>query len=233
MHGNLEAYQSALGAMKNEGRLNYFCVGDIVGYGADPSACIDITRRLNPAIVCGNHDWAVAGLAPLEYFNDYARMAVLWTREALTEKDKEYLGSLKLVYMDKDLTMVHGTLSQPALFEYVFDFDTAYRMMARMETPVSFIGHSHSAGIFILDDGKLDFTRGPKIKVEKDKKYLVNVGSIGQPRDGDWRPAFCIWDKGAATIEIKRVEYDIKAAQRKILAVGLPKILADRLSEGR
>lgn len=233
MHGNLEAYQSVLDAMKKEGPSKYFCVGDIVSYGADPSACIDMTKDLNPAIVCGNHDRAAAGLTPLEYFTDYARAAVLWTRGVLMEEDREYLGSLKLAYIDKDLTMVHGTLSQPALFEYVFDFDTAYRMLARAETPVSFIGHSHSPGIFMLDDGKLDFTKGPKIRIEKDKKYLVNAGSVGQPRDGDWRAAFCIWDRDTAAIEIKRVEYDIKTAQKKILAAGLPKILAERLSEGR
>lgn len=233
MHGNIEAYQAVLDALKEEKDTRYFCVGDIVGYGADPRACIEITKRLNPIIVAGNHDWAAVEQTSIEYFNPYAKRAVLWTASMLNKKEKDYLRSLKLTYRDGDMTMVHGTLMQPELFGYVFDLGTAYEMMKLMTTRIGFIGHSHVPGIFSLKGENIEYTFGPKVGISKGKSYLVNVGSIGQPRDGDWRASFCIWDKDAAAIEIKRVRYDIKKAQEKILDAGLPEILAQRLGKGR
>lgn len=233
IHSNLEAYKTVLDILNKEKKLKYFCVGDIVGYGADPAPCIEITKRLNPVTVCGNHDWAAVGLTSIEYFNDYAKRAILWSASALNEEDKDYLRSLKLTYADKDMTLVHGTLMQPERFKYVFDLDTAYRMMRLMTTRIAFIGHSHVPGIFSLEKEMIEYTGGPKVKISKDKKYLVNVGSVGQPRDGDWRASFSIWDRDAETIEIRRVKYDVDKAQKKILDAGLPEILAQRLSEGR
>ena len=236
IHGNLEAYQAVLGALRKEGELKYFCVGDIVGYGADPAACIKATKRLNPVIVCGNHDWAAVGLTSMEYFNDYAKKAALWTASVLGKEDKDYLSSLKLTYTDEEMTLVHGTLMRPGRFEYVFDFDTAYRMMELMATKIAFIGHSHVPGIFFMEGDNVEYNSGPKVKYSKDsqnKKCLVNVGSVGQPRDGDWRASYCVWDKDAGTLEIKRVEYDVAKARKKILDAGLPEILAERLRKGR
>lgn len=233
MHGNLEAYQAVLDALSKEGECKYFCVGDIVGYGADPAPCIETTRGLNPVIVGGNHDWAAVGLTSVEYFNDYAKKAVLWAASALGKDDKDYLRSLKLTYVDRELTLVHGTLMHPEGFEYIFDLYTAFNMMKLMATKVAFVGHSHVPGIFVLEKENIEYTGGPEIKISKDKKYLVNVGSIGQPRDGDWRASFCIWDRAKEILKIKRVEYDIQRAQKKILKAGLPEILAHRLGEGR
>jgi len=233
MHGNLEAYQAVLSALEREDIHKYYCVGDIVGYGADPSVCIDITKRLNPVIVCGNHDWAAAGLTSAENFNPYAKKAVLWTASVLTDEEKDNLRSLKLTYEDEDATLVHGTLMEPEDFGYVFDSETAYNMMNLMKTQVSFIGHSHSPVVFTLYKDKIEYTADPVFKVQEGRKYLVNVGSVGQPRDGDSRAAFCIWDRAARLIEIRRVEYDIGKAQKKILDAGLPGILAERLGEGR
>lgn len=233
MHSNLEAYQSVLNAFRKEGELKYFCIGDIVGYGADPVACLELTKELDPIVVCGNHDWAAVELASIEYFNDHAKRAVLWTASALGKDDKDYLRSLQLTYADDDLAMVHGTLMRPEYFDYVFDFQTAYQMIKLMPAKIAFIGHSHVPGIFCLKDEKIEYAAGSKIKIGQDKRYLVNVGSIGQPRDGDWRPSYCIWDKDAGTIEIKRIEYNIDKAQKKIIEAGLPGFLATRLSEGR
>ncbi len=233
MHGNLEAYQSVLDALKEENPSRYFCSGDIVGYGADPAACIDITRKLDPVLVCGNHDWASVEMTSIEYFNDHAKRAALWTAAVLNADDKDYLGSLKLTYSDKDMTMVHGTLMKPEMFDYVFDFSTAYQMLKVMKTKIAFIGHSHIPGVFFLDGDKIDYAPGPEVKLSKDKRYLVNVGSVGQPRDGDWRPAFCIWDRDANIIKIKRVTYDIESAKKKIIDAKLPEFLANRLSAGR
>ena len=233
MHANLEAYQAVLGALKKEKISKYFCVGDIVGYGADPTHSIKITKELDCVTVCGNHDWAAVGLTDIEYFNPYARTAVLWTREAITESDREYLKALKLVYEDEELTLVHGALTRPEEFNYVLDDYAAHKMMEMMKTKISFIGHSHAAGIFIFDRNELQYSLKPKISIEPDKKYLVNVGSVGQPRDRDRRAAFCIYDKDNQILEIRRAEYDVKKAQKKILDAGLPEILAYRLEEGR
>ena len=116
IHSNLEAYQAFLEDVKKQGIEKYFCVGDIVGYGADPHQCIEITKKLGCPIVCGNHDWAVAGKVNIEYFNRYAKEAVRWTREVLDDIDKNYLSNLKTVYQETELTLVHGTLDSPQDF---------------------------------------------------------------------------------------------------------------------
>lgn len=233
MHANLEAYEAVLDALAGEGISRFFCVGDIVGYGADPAPCIALTRKLDPVIVCGNHDWAAAGLFSTEYFNASAKEAVLWTASMLSGADKDYLGSLKLTHADEELTLVHGTLMHPAEFDYVFDLYTAYKMFESMTTKAAFIGHSHAPGIFYTSAGSVEYTRMPEVEISADKRYLVNVGSVGQPRDGDWRASFCVWDKDRGVIEIRRIEYDVGKAKRKILDAGLPASLAERLSEGR
>jgi diadenosine tetraphosphatase ApaH/serine/threonine PP2A family protein phosphatase len=233
IHGNIEAYNAVINVLPKEEGTKYFCVGDIVGYGADPIECITATKKLEPVIVCGNHDWACVGLMSTEYFNETAKKAVKWTSSVLNSEHRDYLKKLDLIYKDSDLTLVHGTLMQPESFRYIFDYKTAYQMMNLMETNIGFIGHSHIPGVFFLEGDKIGYTRRPKIDLEKDGKYLINVGSIGQPRDGDWRACFCIWDRQAGTIEMRRVEYDISAAQRKILEAGLPPALAARLGDGR
>jgi len=233
IHANLEAYEAVLKDLKKEENLQYFCVGDIIGYGADPVRSIEITRKLNCVSIGGNHEWAVLGHMNIDYFNPCAKQAVLWTKNALKKDDIDYLKTLKLTYENKDFTLVHGTLSAPEEFHYVLDIFQAYKMMQMMNTNISFIGHSHMAGIFVLDKNEPTYLKDTKVKIEKDKKYLINVGSVGQPRDGDWRAAFSLYDKDKGTIEIKRVEYDIKKAQKKILEAGLPEVLAYRLEEGR
>jgi predicted phosphodiesterase len=233
IHSNLEAYEAVLAELKDEKDLKYFSVGDIVGYGADPVAAIEITRSLGTTSVCGNHDWAAAGLIETSDFNPNAEAAILWTKDILGIGDIEYLKGLELVYENSDLTLVHGTLNRPEDFDYVLDTYIAYKMMMLAKTKVSFIGHSHIAGIFILEDDMPRYTVKQSITIEPDAKYLVNVGSVGQPRDGDWRAAYCIYDTGKKTLEIRRAEYDVKKAMNKILKAGLPKMLAYRLAEGR
>jgi len=233
IHGNLEALEAVLAALAKEKPDDYFCVGDIVGYGADPTKCIKEVKKLKPVVIGGNHDWAVCGLTELEYFNRFAKKAVLWTKKHLKSDDITYLKSLKLTYQDNDITLVHGTLDYPEEFSYVFDGYAARKNMALMRTQVCFIGHSHVAGTFYDDNGIVNYSAKNKIDVRPGGKYLVNVGSIGQPRDGDPRASFCIYDNEKDTIEIKRVSYDIEKAQKKILKAGLPSILATRLGEGR
>jgi len=233
MHSNLEAYQAVLEKLKKEKPSKYFCVGDIVGYGADPVKCVEITKALNPVSVCGNHDWAVASLANLENFNPYAKDGIVWTKEAVADKEIDFLKRLELVHEDDELTLVHGSLFRPEEFNYVIDMYSAYKMLEMARTNISFIAHSHIPGIFVMENGKPGYATTASVKIKEGRKYLVNVGSVGQPRDGDPRGAYCIYDKGKKTLEIKRVKYDIKKAQKKILDAGLPELLAHRLREGR
>ena len=233
-HSNLEAYQAFIEDSEKEGIREYFCVGDIVGYGADPHQCIELTKQLNCQVVCGNHDWAAAEKLNIEYFNRYAREAALWTQERLDDIDKNYLASLTPVFQDRELTLVHGTLEYPEDFEYVTDVRIAARTIHAQLTPVCFIGHSHVAGVFYDSrSGRINYTTIPEITIQEGKRYLVNVGSIGQPRDGDWRASYCIYDTEKESLRIKRISYDVERAREKILKAGLPKHLADRILIGR
>jgi len=234
IHSNLEAFQAVLEAASKEGIDRYLCVGDVVGYGADPQTAIMLVKSLEPEVlIAGNHDWGVLGLLDLEYFNEYAEAAVIWTQGILNKDERDYLKSFRLVYDGDDFTLVHGSLDEPSKFRYILDADDAYTTMKLMKRPLCFVGHSHVPGIFHSEKNKIVFIKGAKVKIDQGGKYVVNIGSVGQPRDGDPRASFAIYDTGTATVEIKRVAYDIKGAQEKILKANLPEHLAIRLAGGR
>ncbi|MDD5496318.1 MAG: metallophosphoesterase family protein [Candidatus Omnitrophica bacterium] len=233
IHGNLEAFQASLEALSKLNIDKYLCIGDIVGYGADPKACIALVKSLEPvALVSGNHEWGVLGLLDLEYFNEYAKEAILWTKVALDKGDSDYLLSFRLIYKDDGMTLVHGTLDHPEDFNYTLDINDAYISMKLMKTSLCFVGHSHVPGIFYSEGDGIKANAAPEVKIEEDRKYVVNIGSIGQPRDGDPRASYAVFDDEKKTVEIRRVAYDIKKAQEKILKAGLPGRLASRLSLG-
>ena len=234
VHSNLEALEAVIRAYKSEGIDIYLCLGDIVGYGANPVECIQITKDVAQITIAGNHDWAVAGLFSSEYFNDWARQAVLWTQKKIDLANRNLLASLRLIYEDQDLVLVHGSLNQPEEFNYMTDIFQASRTFALMKKPVCFLGHTHSVGIFIQDkEGIIDYQRESRLKLREGYRYIVNVGSVGQPRDGNNKASFCIYDTKRQEVLIKRIAYDIKSAQEKILTCGLPQFLAARLSVGR
>jgi predicted phosphodiesterase len=234
IHSNLEALEAVAKAYKSEGIDTYLCLGDVVGYGANPAECIQITRRLTRITIAGNHDWATAGLFSLEYFNDWARKAVLWTQENIDSANRNFLAALRLVYKNEDLVMVHGSLNQPEGFNYMTDFSEASKAFSLMNGSVCFIGHTHAVGVFIQDrQQRIDYQGEVGFKLQEGCRYIVNVGSVGQPRDGNNKASFCIFDTKKQTVVVKRVNYDIKSAQEKIIAAGLPSFLAARLSMGR
>ena len=234
IHSNLEALEVVIKAYKSEAIDIYLCLGDIVGYGANPAECVQITRDIAQIIIAGNHDWATAGLFSLEYFNDWAKQAVLWTQKRINLTIHNFLASLRLIYENEDFVLVHGSLYQPEAFNYMLDFFQASRTFALMRKAICFLGHTHSAGIFIQDEeGRIDYQREERLKLKEGNRYIVNVGSVGQPRDGNNKASFCVYDTQRREILIKRIDYDIKSAQEKILACGLPQFLAARLSGGR
>lgn len=232
IHGNLEAFQQVLEAYKKEDIDRYFCVGDIVGYGADPGECIKQTKKLQALTVAGNHDWAAVEVTDIAYFNQVAKQAILWTKERLSTEEKSFLKSLQLVFENSDLILVHGTLSRPEEFNYLLDTDSAIIDFGLMKKNICFIGHSHIVGVFIEAKGEISYSVQAQIKIDPKKKYIVNVGSVGQPRDRDNRASYCVFDTEKREVYLKRVEYDITKAQEKIIKAGLPSFLAARLLTG-
>ena len=233
IHGNLEALEAAIDALSREKIDRYLCVGDIVGYGADPGECIEKTKSLNPIIVLGNHDAASAGITDTEKFTDAARKAVIWTKKNLKESDIAFLKGLSLIYKNEDLVLAHGTLHEPEKFHYMLDDVTARETFNLMTRAICFVGHSHAPGIFSYKGDRLDYFYKEKTKLSRGELLIVNAGSVGQPRDGDPRLSYSVYDTEALQVELKRITYDIPKAQKKIVDAGLPAFLAYRLGAGR
>lgn len=234
VHSNLEALEAVLAAYKKEAIDKYFCVGDIVGYGADPCQCLKIVKEINAVCVAGNHDWGVSEKLNLDNFTSLAKEGMLKNAKQLSSGDKRYLDSLELTYENEDLTLVHGTLQNAEGFHYLNSDQDAVWTARLMQTNVCFIGHTHKPRIFeFCDDSYIHELFQPCFKINSPNKYIVNVGSVGQPRCGDPRAIYAIFDTEAREICMKRTTYDVTCAQKKIKDAGLPKFLADRLLVGR
>jgi len=234
IHANLEALNTVIEAYRKEHIDKYLCIGDIVGYAANPKECIEIVKTQAIITVAGNHDWASVNLFPTNYFNPLAKEAIYWTERNLDQQDRYFLEHLELIYKNDDLTMVHGTLSEPQDFEYMVDGEDASMAFELMENNICFVGHTHVPGAFIKSkDANIAYRNASDIDIKKEDKYIINVGSVGQPRDGNPKAAYCIYDTVKKNIQIKRISYDVTAAGRKIIQGGLPSFLADRLLSGR
>jgi predicted phosphodiesterase len=233
IHANLEALQAVLETFEKEKVDQYICLGDIVGYGANPSECIQLVLEYNSLVVAGNHDYAAAGKLNIDFFNPYAKEAVLWTRSRLSEEEKQFLANLDLVQkIENVLTMVHGTLNFPEMFDYIQTSYDAHLSLELMETPVCFLGHSHVPVTF-FQGPTVTFSMDEEIPINKNSKTLINVGSVGQPRDENPLASCAIYDDEASKVWIHRIEYDIETSIEKIIQAGLPEILAERLRYGR
>lgn len=238
IHANKEALTASIEAMQEEGVDQWVQVGDIVGYGADPKECLAIVKELGCTVCIGNHDAAVVGLLSTDYFNPYARQAVEWTRSQLSIDELDYLRQLPLVVVAQDYTVVHGSLHMPEQFGYVISVVEAKDSLRAQETAMGFVGHSHVPAIYMERDGlpagELEVVYAPEVTVSTEgcAKVLMNVGSVGQPRDEDPRAAYALYDTSTHQASIRRVEYDIAASQQKIREAGLPDVLADRLALG-
>jgi predicted phosphodiesterase len=232
IHGNYEALQAVLADAASKGCTHHICLGDIVGYGADPAACLETVQALACPTVKGNHDEGAANQSRLEDLNPLAQNALLWTRNQLSAEQRAWLSELKLVRQVRDFTIVHATLDSPSAWAYVTNRFDAMASFSYQFTQLCFYGHTHSPRIFERDD-TVRGARGLEVAIQRGTKYFINAGSVGQPRDGDWRSAYAIYDVAEQTVSIHRVEYDIDHAQQKILDAGLPPLLAERLSLGR
>ncbi len=232
IHANEPALDAVLDALAAERVDRLLCLGDLVGYGADPAACVRRIRELDIPVIAGNHDWAVAGLLGLEYFNHHARTSVIWTRAELDDEAVRWLGSLKTLHVIDRLTLAHGTVHEPDLFEYMTTAYDAYRSFTEMTTEVGFVGHSHVPVVFFFDGTAVTYSVEPD-HVRRRRRIIANPGSVGQPRDEDPRASYLVYDDETEELHLRRVEYDIEEAARRIRAARLPDILAERLFVGR
>lgn len=233
VHGNWEALEQVLMAFEEEGVNRLYCAGDIVGYGPDPNMCVEKIMAVADAVIAGNHDWAVTGQVSTSSFNEYARSAIEWTRTLVSAEAEEYLAKLPIRYVEGEITVVHGTPDEPEEWNYLFNVDDARRSFNALRTQICFVGHSHIPVAFIRDNENKTSVRGAEnVRIEEDKMYLINVGSVGQPRDGDPRAAYGILDTDDNQFRLKRIPYPIEVVQEKMRRVGLPFRLIDRLAYG-
>ncbi len=231
VHGNLEALQTVQKKIAEANVDRMICLGDTVGYGADPNTCLEGVRAASDFVLAGNHDWAVVGLEDLAYFNPIAREAVEWTARVISEENAALLRAYKPTREEGGCCYAHATPLNPAEWGYLFDPDEGSYALAYTNFAMCFVGHSHRAFVCSASR-KTTLLREGSVRLADDDRYLVNVGSVGQPRDGDARAAFAVWDREKGNIELHRVSYDVAAAQAKILAAGLPPILAERIEVG-
>ena len=233
IHSNLEAFEAVLEEIDKREIDKIICLGDIVGYGANPNECIDKVRQLTDIVVIGNHDAGSIGQTDLNYFNWVAREACEWTGRVLTASNKAYLKNLDFVKKEKGAFIVHASPSKPAAWIYVISLGVAIQEFSYFNEPICFVGHSHVPITFVKRGKKYDVIEDTHFKLDQGAHYIINVGSIGQPRDLDPRASFGIYDSDEKQVEIIRLAYDIETAQTKIRKAGLPEFLATRLALGK
>jgi len=235
IHANLAAFTAVLDDIERRGGVEEFwCLGDIVGYGPDPSPCIELLRKYKHVCVAGNHDLAAIGKLALASFNPDAAFACRWTAKQLSPRDIEYLGSLPSVIEKDDFTMVHGSPREP-IWEYLISKGSAKENFACFKTKFCLVGHSHVPFIFRQDeDGSCSFiSLSDSIgQVLGRRRMIVNPGGVGQPRDGDPRASYAIYDSDSGVVRLYRVAYDINATQVKMVKNNLPMRLVVRLEHG-
>ena len=232
VHGNLEGLNQALLSMAREGVTQCWCLGDIVGYGANPNECIARVREKADAVIMGNHDAACAGLEDATGFNLYAREAVAWTSSRLTEENRGWLSKLPLTLAIGDALPVHGPPFDPPGWHYVSSGAEIQKAFDSTEARLILVGHSHHPGLLECRGNNCHPCKDSMLKMKPGSRYLANAGSTGQPRDGDARASYVIFDDADQSLSMIRVQYNVSRTQRKIIEAGLPRILAGRLETG-
>lgn len=233
LHSNREALEGFQAAIKSISHDYLVCLGDTVGYGADPNSCLEWVRNNAEIVLAGNHDYAVVGKTDISYFNLYARQACEWTRDNLSENNIEYLSSLPVGKEEYGIHWVHSSPFEPEEWHYVTSINDGSLNFDYFDTAVCFLGHSHLP--MVLEQNSREETKkypASKMKLQSGCRYIVNVGSLGQPRDGNPDPCFVVYDINSGTVDFRRFSYDVVGAQEKILQQGLPPFLAQRLSVG-
>lgn len=232
VHGNLEALGAVLEDVARHG-ATLVCLGDVVGYGADPARCVDLVGGRALVTVAGNHEHAVVGRVDRRWFNPVARAAAVWTEAALGADRLAWLAALPLTAEIEDATLVHASPRSPEEWDYLVSAADGFTALPAFATRLCFVGHSHVPAVWSVGSSGPQWRPGAvDVTLEPGRRYLVNVGSVGQPRDGDPRAAYATWDTEARRVRVVRVAYDVDTARRKIIEAGLPRVLGDRLVVG-
>jgi predicted phosphodiesterase len=233
VHSNIEALDAALALIRDDDRL--LCLGDIVGYGPNPNECVEKIRALAFATVLGNHDVAAIDNFGLAYFNPAAREAMRWTQRVINAENSAWLNSLGYEFRSPEFLLVHGAPKN--YFEYILDKAGAGRAFEATDAPIIFVGHTHISEVYTLaPDGGIGhkhLQQGGEVTIEPGMRYVINVGSVGQPRDLNPRASFGLYDTDAKTVTVTRFDYPIARVQEKMVAAHLPEALARRLIVGR
>ena len=224
IHANLDALQQVIRHIDGLAIDQVHCLGDIVGYGPFPNECIDLIRAKCSHVVMGNHDSGVIGKTALDLFNKPGKKAIRWSQKRLTQDNLDYLKNLPLLITTDELTLVHASLPDPGGWAYVLSMKEALSVLGACSTTICFIGHTHIPAVIGEDQSTNTFRRGGR--------YVINVGSVGQPRDGNPKAAFGLLDTNAWTYDSIRVDYDVQKTAEAIGEAGLPLILARRLFLG-
>jgi predicted phosphodiesterase len=234
LHSNLEALKQFEKEISSIPYDRLVCLGDIIGYGADPNLCVDWVRKNVDFTLAGNHDLAVVEKTDISYFNAYAIEACKWTQKILTAKNRTFLESLPMDREENGVYWVHASPYQPARWHYIASKKDAEKHFWSFDAPVCFVGHSHKP--IILEqkpEGEINDYVADLWDIEPENRYIFNDGSLGQPRDGNPKPMYILYDSDERTVEFKRFDYDFSQTQNKIIDNGLPTYLADRLSRGK
>jgi predicted phosphodiesterase len=232
VHANNEALLSVLKDIKTLGINNTVFLGDAVGYGPDPNECVRILSNECCSLIAGNHDWAVLGLTDITYFNPHAKAAIEWTQQTIDDDCTLLLKRLPLsqTIENKEILLVHATPYEPAQWHYLYSLEDAKRGFESFHCRFCLIGHSHEPVIIEQRSAGQISVYEKEAKANSSSRYIINVGSVGQPRDGDPKAAYVIIDDDA--MMIRRVPYDIKKTQKKMKRFRLPSRLIERLSMG-
>ena len=234
VHANIEALTAVISAYQSESIDKYVCIGDVVGYGASPNECCDIIRNLADFTILGNHDAAVAGRMDYSYYYDAARHALDLHSRQLSEENMAWLRTLPYQRRDGEVNFCHGSPVNLEEFEYIFSIEQASRCLDMWDDlgMVTFIGHSHLCKSFALTKEEVFEVVATKFTIRPDHKYIVSVGSVGQPRDYDPRASYTIYDSVERSFEFKRVAYDVETSAQKIFNTDLERNFANRLFLG-
>jgi predicted phosphodiesterase len=235
IHGNIEALEAVLRRFEEIGGIDaYYCLGDIVGYGAEPEACCNLVREIADVTLLGNHDAAVAGRMDYSYYYDAAREALDWCRERLSPSNLQWLEHLPYTHRLGDVELSHGSPFQPEEYDYIFALEQARELLHTKPdlADVTFIGHSHLTKVFALADGNALDVVAPKFRLKDEMRYVITVGSVGQPRDYDPRACAGLYDTEERKFEYVRADYDIESQRQKIIDAGLAHNFGTRLLLG-
>ncbi len=235
IHANLAAFTVVLDDIERRGGVEeIWCLGDVVGYGPDPHRCLELLRQHDHVCVAGNHDWAAVGKIDTAYFNTAAAAACHWTTEQLSPEDRQYLESLPLVTEKGDFTLAHGSPREP-IWEYILSTSSAVENLAYFPTPFCLVGHSHVPLMLEYDEtgaGSLREFADNAVLTLAENRLIINPGGVGQPRDGDPRASYAVYDGEAGSVSHYRIPYDIAATQSRMRQCNLPESLIKRLSYG-